>query len=223
MSCNLPYEKQIKSTSVSLYLMWNLKIDNIAWLPWCTLTTHFKHVLLYLGRVTSPSPQIFRKHEITKRACSQKPPRIASTALWLELDYDGLLMWSACVLPRTLSSHCEDILKGRHWEVLRSLELCAWDLMEAVANVWPTVRPLEIGSLSSDFRLMTSNPETNDGWSKKSACSGRSKHHLCMCAETSDSVFTFKVALASWKIEIVSWSSKTNVFCHNVSCSLSFL
>lgn len=139
------------------------------------------------------------------------------------MGYDGLLMWSACVLPRTLSSHFKGSLKGGHWEVLRSLELCAWDLMEAVAHVWPTVSPLEVGSLSSDFRLMTSDPEMNDGWSKKSDCSRRSKHHLCMCAETSDSVFVFKVALASWKIEIVSRSSKTKYFCHRVSCSLSFL
>lgn len=34
--------------------------------------------------------------------------------------------------------------------------------MEAAAHVWPTVRPSEIGSLSSVFRLMTSGPETND-------------------------------------------------------------
>lgn len=114
LSCSLPYEKQIKSTSISLYLMRSLKIDNIARLPWCTLTKHFKHVLLYLWRVASPSPQILRKHEITKRAYSQKPPRRASTALWLELDYDVLLMWSACILPRPLSSRHEGSLKGRH-------------------------------------------------------------------------------------------------------------
>lgn len=52
--------------------------------------------------------------------------------------------------------------------------------MEVVALGKPTMRPLEIGSLSTDFRQMTSDPETYDDLKRVIAAEDQSTALVCV-------------------------------------------